>query len=665
MQDGWVESQTTKVLITGIAGSGKTSAKHVLFEEEVPEVRKSTPLLERPIKATRVDKKSSKWIKVGTKKMLKLLATAIRYYATIRPKEVRSDSTREETMSASITQQELPPSTDSAEEIQTPSLASQPATPPTPEPISETEDELVRLIAQAAHRGSVEKLEFVQFIDTGGQPQFLEIMPKFLKGELFCMFVIKLSEKLDEYPLVEWYNEKGELVGEPYRAAHTNEAFLKQGVTTMLSQAENKRQHILILGTHKDKECSDKETTQDKNKRLREILLPYTDSVVCYSTDLEELIFPMNARSPREEDHQVAQQIRSLIARNSPEPVKIPIRWYCLELRIQELAESKGRGVLSKDECFSVARRLKFNEKSFLAALEFLDELSSISYFGQILKGVVFADSQVLVDIVNEIVHCLHKLTDVSSVNQEPFEGDWRKVRDHGIVTIERLKSFKQHRVPNLFTHKEVIELFKALLILADFDESAYFMPCLLRSLHTSQLAEHRVSDSSSVSPLLLHFPKGPRIGVFCSLVVFLLSTDNHSPGPWEVLKVKQVTPRCLYRNCVEFIVPGYPATITLVDSFASFEVHVNIRPEDCNDFCSELCPLVKKAVLDGIEKARKALHYSDWECQPAFFCPCGEGTLHHAGLAKKRWICSSDPLRCGRLEEKHLLWTSVCPSKF
>ncbi len=661
LRNGWVESQTTKVLITGIAGSGKTSSKHVLFEEEQPKVRRSTPLTEKPIKATRVDKKSSKWIRVGTKKMLKLLAIAMRYYALIRPKEIRSNLEREATFSPTSS-----PST--SQDDSTPVLQANPTPDTETPPTSQTEDELLDLLKGVPQSEMVDRMDFVQFIDSGGQPQFLEIMPALLTGDLFCIFVVKLCEKLDECPMVECYNEKGELVGEPYQAALTNEEFLMQGITTLLSResqaSKGSRQRILVIGTHKDREgeCLDKETTKDKNTKLRKVLLPYADNVVYYGNDV---IFPLNARSPTEEDHTVAEKIRTVIAQCTPEPVRIPIQWYCLELRLKELAEDEGRSVLSKEECFAVARRLHFDEKSFVAALEFLHKLSSISYFRHFLKGVVFSDPQVLVDIVSEIVEALHRFVQVtSSEGQEAFEGDWRKMRDYGIVSIERLKSFKQHRVPGLFTHKEVSELFKALLILAVFDESSYFMPCLLQRLHVTEVANLRVPASSNVAPLLIRFPQGPRCGVFCSLVVCLLSSDNQSPGPWQLTKTAEDAPRCLHRNCIEFVIPGYPATVTLIDSFTSFEVHVHIRPELCEEFCSELCPLVRDALLDGLEKARQTLHYSNWEAKLAFFCPCNKGAPHRADLATKQgsWICSDDPLQCGRLEDKHRLWVSSGP---
>ncbi len=387
----------TKVLITGVAGSGKTSSKQVLFEEESSEVRQSTPLTEQPITATRVDK-SAKWIKVGNKQMLKLLATAVRHYASIRLKELHSSSDGKGTSQPESTSHPGPAS--QHEPTSQRERTSQPAESPsleTPELTSVTEEELLDLINETPKSEMVGHFDLVQFIDSGGQPQFLEIMHNLLKGDLICIYVVKLSEKLDEYPMVECYNEKGELVGTPYHAAHTNEEFLKQGITTMLSRRSRTgkgcRQRILIIGTHKDRahECPE-ETIEDKNKKLREVLFPFTDDVVYYGTELNELIFPLNARSPGKEDYRVAELIRSFVAECSPEPVRIPIRWYCLELRTKELAEKEGRGVRSTEECFVVAQRLHFDEKSFLAALVFLDELSSISYFREFLKGVVFSD---------------------------------------------------------------------------------------------------------------------------------------------------------------------------------------------------------------------------------------------------------------------------------
>ena len=40
----------------------------------------------------------------------------------------------------------------------------------------------------------------------GGQSQFHEVLPAFIRNTTATIFVMKLSERLDEYPVIEYYD---------------------------------------------------------------------------------------------------------------------------------------------------------------------------------------------------------------------------------------------------------------------------------------------------------------------------------------------------------------------------------------------------------------------------------------------------------------------------
>ena len=61
------------------------------------------------------------------------------------------------------------------------------------------------------------KRDRILLIDTGGQPQFHEVLPIFMQGTSASMFTIKLHS---EHPLIEYYDNDGKLVGIPYHSAH-------------------------------------------------------------------------------------------------------------------------------------------------------------------------------------------------------------------------------------------------------------------------------------------------------------------------------------------------------------------------------------------------------------------------------------------------------------
>ena len=333
----------------------------------------------------------------------------------------------------------------------------------------------------------------------------------------------------------------------------------------------------------------------------------------------------------------------------SPEVHKIPLSWYVLEQALRELAQKLGRGVLRKEECFTIASSLHFTEETFLAALQYLDDLNILFYYPDILPEVVFIDPQIVLDKASELVKFSYQL-------QEPKEGvvfkaEWRKFQDYGLVTAEFLGEFNDHYVEDIFTPEELIKLFKALLVLANFSATEFFMPALLRILDCGEVEKHRVLKSSVVDPLVIYFPHGPRNGMFCSLITFLLSSENRNPFAWE-LHHASGSPTCLYRNSVMFVIPEYPGIITLIDSFTQFEAHINTPT-------TKICGFVRNAIFEGLERAARTLNYNNSTPRPAFLCPCKEGSTHAAtvGADETFWICSQNAKNWGQLQEKQRVW--------
>jgi hypothetical protein len=193
--------------------------------------------------------------------------------------------------------------------------------------------------------------------------------------------------------------------------------------------------------------------------------------------------------------------------------------------------------------------------------------------------------------------------------------------------------------------------LFKKLLIFAVFNETEVFVPALLRRLRSEEIDVHRAPCSSSAaSPLVLTFPKhgGPLLGVFCASVVALLSEDNIHPCPWNLkLEKDKITPSCLYRNCVQFKVPGYTESIVVIDSFEYIEVHVHTRAESASELetFATFCGTIRNGIIQAVRKATIALNYDYHEPSLCFGCPCDHPVFHTAtiGADKTRWICSRD----------------------
>ena len=111
-----------------------------------------------------------------------------------------------------------------------------------------------------------------QLLDCGGQPQFLEILPRFIDGMSLGILVIDLSKRLDERPLSYFYGEDGQPVGEGVKFNMTNEQLFRLFLQMVVSQSEEHRKtKFLIVGTHRDEE---ENSVGETRKRRLKILLP-------------------------------------------------------------------------------------------------------------------------------------------------------------------------------------------------------------------------------------------------------------------------------------------------------------------------------------------------------------------------------------------------------
>ena len=683
MKQGHIKSQINKVLLYGAPGTGKSSSMDLFIGNPPRQVRISTPLAARPIAMLHVGVTTEEWKKLSPKERKKNLARAI--HAQLHAND--SDSGGE-----SVSGQASGDDSDSGEllieretdthskeykssthdENSTPTRKLKKGSVPEEKfslPSISTHEELMELLDEISDLDEPSPVfRKVNLIDSGGQPQFHEVLPVFLRRMSLYIFVFKLSEELATKPMVEYFGEDGERVGTPYQSAQSNEQLLKHCLRTLhthRSSPDTKGEcsKIMIVGTHRDEEhlCIT-ETQEEKNKKLAELLLPmFQDEVIYYNLPENKLIFPVNAKNPEKFDKDTAREIQSVVLTQCmPDPIDVPLQYFSLEIVLEEVSLSLDRGILSKQECLKAADKLYFDEHTLGAALQFLDEISAVFYFPEVLEGVVFTNPQVLLDKVTELVEkifCLRQK--VGGEKNHALSGRWQKFKDHGIVSLELLqeKGFKKHYVPDIFTPVDLVKLFRKLLIIADFSASEYIMPALLPVLETEKVHEYRVTSSSPVAPLALAFPLGaPRLGTYCSLTSFLVSPDNEFPCPWKIMLLpRSNTPACLNRNCILFSIPGYPGSVSLIDTFTHFEVHVDTAQTSC----SKLCSLVSQAIMSGLKKVTVVLSYNNSIPSKAVLCPCGGEDPHIAtfGDGDRVWICSQNSKVFGELTPKHKLW--------
>ena len=728
------------MLVTGAAGSGKTTLKHRLFGKDPPSLRCSTALAEAAIRAISreiVGTDQTDWFRVTHDELMGMLGGALKAGVPmeelpsqtpqladyeITTKVLSIDDSKESTkanvtvgcspnptfaITESVAHKESTNvshidhskqsekhygSSSSSALLSTETTAAFLTATSIPTQMSSSKRELVKLVEKSHGSKRFLELQWIHFIDSGGQPQFHEVLPAFIRNTTATIFVMKLSERLDEHPVIKYYDKNGQVCGKPFRHALTNEQMLQCSIRTILSRPsrEGKHSKILIVGTHRDKESSCSESQIEKNRKLIDMLVPsLKDQLVHYHLGTD-VIFPINAKKPKKQDHQVCAVIRKQIEdkKNAPTPYKIPIGWFLLE---QDIIKASKGGVISKSECLGIAALLNINAEALMAALQYFDNLNIFLYYPTVLPELVFSNPQILLDKVTELVHFSYSLHTcsppgtVEGVRQQKqkkgkaaaffsklvhfrsshsseslpvaLEGKWLQFRDKGIVTLEMFQDerFSAHYIPDLFTPADLIKLLKHLLIIAPLSDTEYFMPSLLQMTSPDELVQKPPAPSSSAAPLLVYFPAGcAQNGVFCALVVYLLSECH-----WEFAKGKL---ECVSRSCVCFHLPDTPVSIELVDSFSYFKVSV----EAPDVMYPKVCPKIREAIFRGVDAAATALRYNNSKPKPAFLCgKCGSESPSHATIPTNcdeicYLICTKSTSCYESLTEQHTVWFDV-----
>ena len=134
-------------------------------------------------------------------------------------------------------------------------------------------------------------------MDSGEQPQFHEVLRAFIRNTA-TIFVMKLSERLDEHPLIEYYDRNGELCGKSYSHALSNDQMLQCCIRTIHSQPstrEGKRSKTLVVGTHRDLENSCSKSRKENNRKLIDIL---TSSFHSYAPEITDFMNEIAVKLP-------------------------------------------------------------------------------------------------------------------------------------------------------------------------------------------------------------------------------------------------------------------------------------------------------------------------------------------------------------------------------
>ena len=396
--------------------------------------------------------------------------------------------------------------------------------------------------------------KWLHFFDSGGQIQFQKLLLAFMPCTTALILVVNLSKKFTEPSSTSMQNKDG--VTNVDKPSLSVEHMLKQLLSAVIFKFQTqitgisyievpKKENILVtsVGTHRDEleKLSSHEVDaiiEETKKRLHDMLLALQD--MChYKESVFHLYEVDGSKAKRGEfDDSSVKEISELLKEGAYE-IEVPLRWhyFCVILRIKA---KENKGMLKKSSCERFGELLEMKPDEVHNALRFFHTLKMLFYYHDSpAKDIVFVKLDSLIDLMKELVSGVTLSRNKPSTVLEPNMKKLTTTGDLSVTTLKSCKAFK-NIAETIFDKnddicsKKLLELFEFLKIGARLSDDKFLMPALL------PVGKLDTQGLPGTIPLLFYFKNAVPMGLFCAVIVHLLSADPVPANRWQIIHTQK-----------------------------------------------------------------------------------------------------------------------------
>ena len=520
---------------------------------------------------------------------------------------------------------------------------------------------------------------FVKMEDTGGQPEFMDMLPALTIGPALYLLFCKLIDDLKSTYTVSYLSPSGEPTTSE-ESTYTMEdillttlasvsCFKSYSSTPEVSTATSsniddlltacKSSLAYIVGTHKDKVSE--EQIDEFDKKLQATIRStdfFKEGLVKFSSD-SRMVLPIDNMSGGDAEIKKIQKFLGEGMKKHFKKLSIPAAWLVLSLCLRKREER----IASLRSVLTLAKELKIPEREAKTALWFLHHNAGVlMYFPKLkeLKDTVICDTQIVYDSATNLIVNTFKFDRVDKAASEKF-------RETGQFSLEDIKKATAEVSGDFIPLQKLVKLLEHLNIIAPITPSSsdatsseliYFMPCVLQNATNEELdkwwASANATNPLSPSPLFIRYKCGyVPIGVFPAMIASLAGKDSVHMV-YEGIKKNRV----MFRFGAEY------DKVTLIYKPKYYAIHITRQPNPKTSMHA-VCRAVRTLVESALNTVVSRMNYSFiMEYQLSFECPPHPGREHLCVVDNKnaspRFMCclgNSKDQRPVEMTNQHLVW--------
>ena len=528
--------------------------------------------------------------------------------------------------------------------------------------------EYIQHVLQTKDFSSIEHLHnmsMIYLVDTGGQPEFHELLPVILRGSALYFIFFSLAYSLYQkvhvcYRLPEGDTRSSDIT---YDSTHSSIEMIHQLLSSFYSihrrevekgpdssagSIEEGKSHsaAVLLATY-----ADHLDGADKQARLEDIsqqLLQWLESCefdkkfLTYSTSSQLIFTPIDNMYGEKQDISEFESFVAPIIKGFP-LVKLPRSFALFHLILQHKFELPG--VCSLEEAIELGSGCGIERSDITTVLRYIHKHLGTILFYEEVKEL----QEIVVINPNTLFQCLTEIIMESFAGTRSYETVAAHVRKTGEISdIERFKGIlegvgRQQGQQSLLTPYHVICLLKHFKLLQKMErkggEEVFFMPCLLKVNQEIIGSSYQAVSNTPIPSLLVHFKGGYiPVGMFSALIVTL--TTSHG---WELDEEQR------YRNSVQFFLEHFEFVLKLVVHPSFLEIRVEEVSSDMGKI-HEACVAVQEEIWSCLEQLSSELPHLEKQFNLGYLCSGSKDSAIplHVSIRKypHKMLCTRSP-RC------------------